>query len=414
MNAFYASVELLSIPELAERPVAVCGDPNSRHGIILAKNERAKAFGVKTAETIWNARKKCPDLALLRAHHEKYSEYCARINDIYYRFTDMVEPFSIDESWLDVTGSALLFGDGREIADHIRDVVRDELGLTLSVGVSFNKIFAKMGSEYKKPDATTVIARDNYRELLWPMPAKSLFFVGGATAAKLACRGVRTIGDLASRDRAALVSWLGKQGGMLHDYANGADESPVRLASERRRIKSVGNGITFRRDISSRDEILVGVTAMADTVAGRLRKYGLKCRSVKVDIKDPYFKTVSRQKQLSSATDVTEEIIRAAMALIDRARTSDEPIRLITVTGCNLRYGNEAEQLSFFGSDGTTPDAAASNRARGERIDRAMDDIRRRYGAGAITFGNVLHNDIGVEFDEHGDDADDTIDFDME
>jgi DNA polymerase-4 len=401
MNAFYASVELLSMPELTGRPVAVCGDPESRHGIILAKNERAKVFGVSTAETIWSARKKCPELVLLRAHHEKYREYCAKINDIYCRFTDMAEPFSIDESWLDVTGSTLLFGGGREIADRIREVVRSELGLTLSVGVSFNKIFAKMGSDYKKPDATTVIDRANYRELLWPLPAGELFFVGGATAAKLAGKGVRTIGDLASRDRSSLISWLGKQGGMLHDYANGADESPVSLASERRRIKSVGNGITFKRDISGRDEIRVGVTALADTVAGRLRKYGLKCRSVKVDIKDPYFKTVSRQKQLASATDATEDIIMAAMDLIDRARSINEPIRLITITGCNLRGGDEAEQLSFLGADGRQVDMTAEGEARGERIDRAVDDIRRRYGAGAITFGSILYNDIGIELDEY-------------
>jgi DNA polymerase-4 len=401
MNAFYASVELLSRPELAGRPVAVCGDPGSRHGIVLAKNEKAKAFGVSTAETVWSAQKKCPELVLLRAHHEKYSEYCALINSIYYRFTDMVEPFSIDESWLDVTGSVLLFGDGREIAGRIRETVRGELGLTLSVGVSFNKIFAKMGSEYKKPDATTVIDRGNYRKLLWPLPTGELFFVGRATAAKLAGKGIRTIGDIASRERSALVSLLGKQGGMLHDYANGADESPVSLATERRRIKSVGNGITFKRDIRGAEDIRVGVTALSDTVAGRLRKYGLKCGAVKVDIKDPHFKTISRQKQLAAASDVTEEIIGAAMELIARSWPDGEPIRLITVTGCNLRDSGEAEQLSMFGADGLTPYASADGRARGERVDRAVDSIRRKYGAGAITFGNILRNDIGVELDEH-------------
>jgi DNA polymerase-4 len=402
MNAFYASVELLSKPELAERPVAVCGDPAARHGIVLAKNERAKAFGVSTAETIWSARRKCPELVLLRAHHEKYREYCALVNEIYYRFTDMTEPFSIDESWLDVTGSGLLFGDGRAIADRIRETVRGELGLTLSVGVSFGKVFAKMGSEYKKPDATTVIDRENYRALLWPLPVGALFFVGGATAAKLASKGIRTIGGLAACDRSVLVSWLGKQGAMLHDYANGTDDSPVRLAAERRRIKSVGNGITFKRDIRGPDEIRTGVTALSDTVAGRLRKYGLKCRSVKVDIKDPYFKTISRQKRLAVATDVTEEIIGAAMALIERAWGRDEPIRLIAVTGGNLRDGDAAEQLSFFGADGLTPDAG---RARGARIDQALDNIRRKYGDGAITFGSILHNDIGIELDERIDEA---------
>ncbi|MDR2089862.1 MAG: DNA polymerase IV [Clostridiales Family XIII bacterium] len=407
MNAFYASVELLARPELAERPVAVCGDPAARHGIILAKNERAKAFGVSTAETVWSARRKCPELVLLGAHHEKYREYSRLVNDIYCRFTDMVEPFSIDESWLDVTGSGLLFGDGRAIGDRIRETVRGELGLTLSVGVSFNKVFAKMGSEYKKPDATTVIDRGNYRELLWPLPVGALFFVGAATAAKLAGKGVRTIGRLASCDRNALVSWLGKQGGMLHDYANGADESPVRLAEERRRIKSVGNGITFKRDIRGADEIRTGVTALSDTVAGRLRKYGLKCHSVKVDIKDPYFKTISRQKQLAVATDITEEIIAAAMDLIARAWGKDEPIRLITVTACNLRGGDEVEQLSFFGADGVTPDAAGTGRARGERIDRALDGIRRRYGDGAVTFGSILHNDIGIDPGERSDAAPD-------
>jgi DNA polymerase-4 len=405
MNAFYASVELLSAPELAARPVAVCGDPTGRHGIVLAKNEKAKSFGVVTAETIWSARKKCPELVLLRAHHEKYREYCGLINDIYYRFTDMVEPFSIDESWLDVTGSGLLFGDGREIGDRIRKTVREELGLTLSVGVSFNKIFAKMGSEYKKPDATTVIDRGNYRELLWPLPAKELFFVGGATAAKLAGKGVKTIGNLASCDRRTLFSWLGKQGGVLHDYANGADESPVRFAAERRRIKSVGNGLTFKRDITGPEEIRTGVTALADTVAGRLRKYGLKCRSVKVDIKDPYFKTISRQKQLAVATDITEEIAGAAMELIERSWGRNDPIRLITVTGGNLQGSEEVEQLSFLGADGLTPDTGPAGRVRGERIDRAVDSIRRRYGSGAITFGSVLHNDIGIELDEQNDET---------
>ncbi|MDR2354627.1 MAG: DNA polymerase IV [Clostridiales Family XIII bacterium] len=405
MNAFYASVELLSRPELAGRPVAVCGDPACRHGIVLAKNERAKAFGVATAETIWSARAKCPELVLLRAHHEKYRAYSGMVNEIYNRFTDMAEPFSIDESWLDVTGSGLLFGDGRAIGDRIRETVRRELGLTLSVGVSFNKVFAKMGSDYKKPDATTVIDRGNYRELLWPLPVGALFFVGGATAAKLAGKGVRTIGRLASCDRNTLVSWIGKQGAMLHDYANGADESPVRFAAERRRIKSVGNGITFKRDLRSEDEIRTGVTALSDTVAGRLRKYGLKCRSVKVDIKDPYFKTVSRQKQLAVATDATDEIIEAAMDLIKRAWGRDEPIRLITVTGGNLQGGDENEQLSFLGADGLTPDTAGAGRARSARIDRAMDSIRRKYGDGAITFGSILHNDIGIELDERIDEA---------
>ena len=196
LNSFYASVELLDHPELRDRPVAVCGDPNSRHGIILAKNEPAKRYKVQTAETIWQARRKCPELVLLPAHHWKYRDYSRRVNAVYERYTDLVEPFSIDESWLDITGSLHLFGgDAKALADEIRRVLREELGLTVSVGVSFNKIFAKMGSDYKKPDATTVISRENYQELLWPLPITSLLFVGRSAAAALEHYGVHHRGS---------------------------------------------------------------------------------------------------------------------------------------------------------------------------------------------------------------------------
>jgi DNA polymerase-4 len=399
MNSFYASVELLEHPELASRPAAVCGDPDSRHGIILAKNEYAKSFGIVTAETVWSAMKKCPDLTLLKAHHDKYRHYCKKINAIYYRFTDMVEAFSIDESWLDVTGSLNLFGSGGDIADRIRQTVKAELGLSLSAGVSFNKIFAKMGSDYKKPDATTIISRENFRELLWPLPVGEMFGIGGATAAKLKKMGVTNIGGLARYDKSLLAAQFGKLGGMLHDYANGLDDSPVTYATERRRIKSVGNGTTFKRDILGELDIRTGVTALSDTVAGRLRKYGLKCRGVKVDIKDPLFKTISRQKQLLSATNITGEIINASMELIRKYWNYNMPIRLITVTAINLQDEAEAEQMSFLGYDGLTPLQDPGSRVKGEKLDQAVDVIRRKYGAGAISFGNILHNDIGVDLD---------------
>ena len=201
MNSFFASVELLERPELADVPMAVSGDPEHRHGIILAKNDIAKSYGVVTAETIWQARSKCPDLHLVRPHHKKYAAFSEKINRIYYRYTDMVEPFSIDESWLDVTASRRLFGTGKEIADSIRRTVKEELGLTLSAGVSFNKIFAKMGSEYKKPDATTVISRENFKDILWPLPAGEFFTVGRSSARKLAQYGIRTVGDIACSDK---------------------------------------------------------------------------------------------------------------------------------------------------------------------------------------------------------------------
>ena len=282
MNGFFASVELLDYPQLRDKPMAVCGNPDNRHGIILAKNEIAKQYGVVTAETLWQAKKKCPDLQTVPPHHSKYRHYSRLINDIYLRYTDMVEPFSVDESWLDVTGSLKLFGTGRQIADEIRETVKKELGLTLSAGVSFNKIFAKMGSDYKKPDATTVITRENFRSLLWPMEIDSLFFVGKVTARKLRDFGIRTIGDLAASDRNAMISILGKQGGVIHDYANGLDTTPVLRFDQREKIKSVGNGTTFSRNLQSRDDIKTAVTGLSDTVASRLRKYKMKAFGVKV------------------------------------------------------------------------------------------------------------------------------------
>ena len=390
MDGFYASVELLEHPELKHVPVAVCGNPENRHGIILAKNTHAKKYNVKTAETVWQAKKKCPDLHLLPPHHYKYKEYSLKINEIYQRFTDMVEPFSIDESWLDVSASLKLFGTGRQIADTLRETIRGELGLTLSVGVSFNKIFAKMGSDYNKPDGTTVISRDNYKQLLWPMNVRKMFFVGSATAEKLNKSGIHTIGDLARTDRGLLTALLGKQGGMLYEYANGLDSSPVCRYSEREKIKSVGNGTTFRRNLIGIDDIKVAVTALSDTVASRLRKYQMKGAGIKVDIKDPDFKVISRQKQLSAPTNLAEEIFREAISIIEASWKLNAPIRMLAITAINLCDENEAQQLSFF-------DENTASHEKGEKVERAIDDIRARFGENAITFGRVLNNDIGID-----------------
>jgi len=393
MNGFFASVELIDHPELKNMPMAVCGDPESRHGIILAKNENAKKYGVTTAETIWHARQKCPGLQCVPPHMEKYKKYSRLINDIYARYTDMVEPFSIDESWLDISASLKLFRlSGKEIADDIRKTVREELGLTLSAGVSFNKIFAKMGSEYKKPDATTVISRENYRSILWPLPAGDLFFVGSVSAGKLSNAGITTIGELAQADRDHLVCLLGKQGGIIKDYANGNDDSPVCRACERDKIKSVGNGITFRRDISGEKEIITAVKGLSDKVAGRLRKYEMKARGVKIDIKDPSFKVMTRQKQLDAPSNISGEISQAAMQMLRASWDVGKPLRLLTLTCINLCPENEEEQLSIFRSD-------SSIREKNEKIERTMDDIRSRYGSKAINFGRVVNNDIGFSLD---------------
>ncbi len=381
LNSFYASVELLEHPELRAFPVAVCGDPNSRHGVILAKNEAAKKYKVQTAETIWQARKKCPELVLLASHREKYHHYSKLVNAIYERFTDLVEPFSIDESWLDVTGSLHLFHtDGKGLADQVRQTVREELGLTISVGVSFNKIFAKMGSDYKKPDATTVITRDNYRELLWPLPVNDLIFVGHAASKTLSGLGIHTIGDLARSDRADLTRLLGKQGGVLYDYATGAEHTPVIPARELPPPKSVGNGLTFPRNLVGWEELRAGVTLLSDEVAGRLRQLDMKCTIVNIAVRDPNFKDISRQKSLSVPTYLARELIQAAMELLRRSWSPTAPVRALTVTAQNLIPAQQAgEQLDLL-----TPEASPK-REKVEKIERTIDGIRGKFGREAIS-----------------------------
>ena len=283
-NGFFASVEMVRDPALRNVPMAVCGDPDSRHGIILAKNELAKAAGVVTAETIWKAQRKCPDLRLVPAHHREYAAYSKRVNAIYARYTDMVEPFGIDESWLDVTGSRRLFGTGREIADRLRREVREETGLTISVGVSFNKVFAKLGSDYKKPDATTVIAPSNWQSIVWPLPVSDLLFVGRASQRILHRYGIETIGQLAHADRAMLEEVMGKQGAQLHDYAWGRGDNPVRPAGDRPPPKSIGNGMTFRHNLTNWDEIRSGLDLLCDSVAVRLRQTQRKGTRIQVTI----------------------------------------------------------------------------------------------------------------------------------
>ncbi len=393
MNSFYASVELLAYPELRDRPVAVAGDPERRHGIILAKNEAAKKYGVVTAETVGSAMKKCPGLVLLPPHHEKYSFYSRKINEIYRRYTDLVEPFSIDESWLDVTGSGSLFGDAKTIADDIRREVRERYGLTLSVGVSFNKIFAKMGSEYKKPDATTVISRDNFRDILWPLPVGDFFYVGKATERRLTSIGIETVGDLAAADPSSLQSLLGVHGLKLHKYANGLDDSPVASCNFKDDIKSIGHGITFRRDLKGADDISFATSELSEMVSARLRAYKKKARGVKVEVTDPYFSKVSRQKRLPAPVNTTSAIKKAATSLVNELGYGDRPIRLLTITAIDLTDELSSEQVSIFSVRNETD----------ERLDRTLDEIRSRFGDSAIHFAHSLDNDFGITIDRNAD-----------
>ncbi len=390
MNNFYASVELLDYPDLKDQPVAVCGSDDNRHGIILAKNQLAKACGVTTAETLWQARKKCPGLVCLPPHMKKYKDYSRRINEIYYEFTDLVEPYSIDESWLDVTASHGLFGDGKTIADTLRHRIKTQLGLTLSIGVSYNKIFAKMGSNYKKPDATTLISPDNFRDILWPMAVGKLFTVGNATKTKLERMGIETIGDLAQSDPLLLEKQLGKQGAIIHNYANGKDQSKVREYHHRREMKTVGNGMTFHRNLCSKEDIHTAVIGLSDMVSGRLRKYNKKALGIKVEIKDPHFKTLSRQKQLSTATYSAQGIAKAALDLINAHWKTDQPIRLLAITGFHLVAPDHKEELQLnFLSPGKR------EKPEDENLDKAMDEIRKKYGTSSISFGRLMDNDIG-------------------
>jgi len=384
-NSYYASVELLSYPELKNKPVAVCGDPQSRHGIILAKNEPAKKMGVKTAETIWQARRKCPGLVLLPAHHDRYQYYYEKINDIYLSVTDQVEAFSIDESWLDVTGSYNLFGDGKTIADMLRRRVREELGLTISVGVSFNKTLAKMGSDYKKPDATTCFTRENWKSILHPLPVGEMLFIGPAAEKTLIAHGVRTIGDLALCPPQTLTALLGKAGENLYLWANGIDPSPVRRWGDKEPVKSIGNGMTFREDLVGEEQWKQGLIPLCEQVGARLRSQHLKCRTLTVQVKDPAFKVVSRQMKMEPPTALTRSLFEGSLSLLRALWKKDAPIRMLTVTAANLM---DADAQVYEQMDLLTP--AKSPNPKQALLEKAIDEVRARYGKGAVSISTVI------------------------
>ncbi len=381
-NNFFASVELLEHPELQDQPAAVAGDPEGRHGIILAKNMIAKRMGVQTAETIWQARKKCPGLILLPPHHDKYARMSQEVNRIYLDVTDQVEPFSVDESWLDVTGSQRLFGDGLTIADHLRRRIREELGITISVGVSDNKSWAKMGSDYKKPDATTCITRENVADLLYPLPVSDMLFVGRASAEALSRRGVQTIGQLANVPPEVLTQWLGKQGDSLYRMVHGLDASPVRRWGEGEAAKSVGNGMTYPHDLVGPESWRAGLMPLCDSVGARLRAHQMKCRTVTVQVKDPDFKVISRQRTLPTPTNLTKQIFRESLSILTECWPPTKPIRLLTVTASSLCPEDAAgsAQLSFF--EEVQPDDP-----RQAALEKAVDGVRRRFGKGVISPG---------------------------
>ena len=385
LNCFFASVELLDRPALWAVPVAVCGDPKSRHGIILAKNEPAKKRGVQTAETVWQAKKKCPVLVLLPPHHELYEVYSRRVNEIYGRFTDLVEPFGIDESWLDVTGSLHLFGgDARALADRIRATVKAETGLTVSVGVSFNKVFAKLGSDLKKPDATTVIPPEGWRDIVWPLPVGDMLFAGRSTQRVLGQYGIETIGQLAACPEEMAEQLLGKMGGQLWRYANGLDAAPVRPRYLAEPVKSVGNGTTFPQNLVKWEQIRQGLAPLCDSVATRLRRQRLYAGGVSVTLKGADFKTVSRQTRLDEPTHLMRDIWETAQELARQIWKAPTPIRAMTVTALYVTEDGQAyRQLDLLGQ------TSARRSERQEKLESAVDAIREKYGSGAIRFGQT-------------------------
>jgi DNA polymerase-4 len=370
LNNFYAAVECLYRPELRDKPVAVCGDAEARHGIVLAKNYPAKVLGIKTGEAIWQAKQKCPDLVVLPPDFKKYMRFSGLARAIYADYTDQIEPFGIDEAWLDVTGSVNLFGSGAVIADIIRRRFKEELGLTGSVGVSFNKIFAKLGSDLKKPDATTMITRDNFQELVWPLPVGELLYVGRSTRRKLQNRAISTIGDLAKRDIEPLRMLLGVWGETLWGFANGLDTAPVRQVGEESLIKSVGNSTTTHRDLLNTEDVKLIVYVLAESVAARLRRHGLKCTTVAISVRDKELLSFERQGKLLTPTFVSGDIAKKAMDLFAVNYHWHIPIRSIGVRGCELVTANDHTQIDLFDD----------SKLQRQDIEQTIDAIRSRFG----------------------------------
>ncbi len=385
-NSFFASVESVLRPELKQVPMAVTGNPENRHGIVLAKNELAKKYGIRTAETIWSAKRKCPDLVCVPPHHDVYHQYYEKLNRIYLDYTDLVEPFSIDESFLDVTGSIHLFQmTPKELADDIRRRVREELGLTISVGVSFCKVFAKLGSDYKKPDATTVIFREDVPAIVYPLPVSDLLFVGKKSVEILGRYSIHTCEDVSRLDRDFLVRILGKQGEQLYTYIHGLDQDPVHDFYEKRDVKSVGNSITFKHDLVGEAEIRAGINELSDSVASRLRQKELKAYTIQVALKDPDFKTVQRQRKLKRPTYLQKEISQISMELVRDTWDLQRPVRLLSVTGTDLvsQDDPQPEQMSLFD---TETESQGKREERQEALESTMDSIRARFGKDKIGF----------------------------
>lgn len=386
-NCFYASVECLYNPELRNKPVAVGGDEEMRHGIILTKNYLAAKYDIKTGETIWSAKQKCPDLIVVPPHFDRYIKFSELAREIYCDYTDRVEPFGLDEAWLDVTGE-----DGLKIAREISDRIKYELGITVSIGVSFNKVFAKFGSDYKKPDAITCITRDNYKDIVWPAPVKDLLYVGRSNEKKFEDMGVRTIGQIAQQLPKIMTNHFGKVGGMLLAFARGEDSSPVMLYNECNQIKSIGNSTTTPKDMQTLEQAKKVLLVLSDSVCSRLRKSGLKCRCISVTMKESAFLTsATRQCTLRDYTDITRTVYETAVNIVKNSKKRFVPLRAIGISISDFKSTESAEQLNFY------EDSIKKEKLK--KIDGVTDSLHQRFGNKSITPAAILNDVFLTEFD---------------
>jgi DNA polymerase-4 len=385
LNNFYASVECLYNPELRDKPVAVCGSAEDRHGIVLAKNYIAKSYGVRTGEATWEAKRKCPGLITVKPNYSLYLKFSRYAREIYEYYTDRIESFGIDECWLDVSESLLLFGDGTKIADEIRRRVKSEMGVTVSIGVSYNKIFAKLGSDIKKPDAVTVITEDNFKDKVWRLPVEELLYVGRSTKAKLNNLSVFTIGDLANCSSQFLVNQLGKWGSILWNFANGYDISPVAKLGYEAAIKGIGNSITTPRDLTKNEDVKILIYVLSESVGERLRRHNFKGRTVQISIRDTALKSIDRQGKLDRHTYITSEIAAKAYEIFLNSWDWSKNIRSLGVRVTDLVEGDNFVQMSFFLED--------IKRQKREAIDACVDRIRERFGHYSVQRAVLLEDE---------------------
>ncbi len=382
LNNYFASVECLRHPAYRDVPMIVGGETEERHGIVLAKNGLAKKYGIQTGESIYQARAKCPSLVIAQPHYDEYLYYSRVVRQIYSEYTDQIEPFGIDECWLDVTASRDLFGAERDIAEKIRRQVKAETGLTISVGVSFNKIFAKLGSDMKKPDAVTEIPPDRFQDIVWPLPAFEMMGVGMKTYRKIYYRGCRTIGDIAATQVEYLESWLGKLGKVLWVYANGLDTSRVLWQTEAEPIKSIGHGTTTVKDLENHTEVRYVLEELAEEIGTKLRSHRLSAGGVSIQVRENDMIVREYQCKLSHRTQLARELAKEGAALFARKHIWRLPLRSVTIRAIDIDRANVPEQLDLF-----------TDHLRRDRLltlESTVDTIRQRYGTHSVTCGTYL------------------------